>query len=84
MRERFAALATDALRARALDALGYRTQVIEFIDTEHTPKNLMIRAVKKHGTSGNRDALNEYKQFRNSLGIDEFHLEAVTDLFGSG
>lgn len=83
MRERFAALATDALRARALDALGYRTQVIEFIDTEHTPKNLMIRAVKKQRTDDG-EALAEYRRFRASLGIQQFHLEAVTELVGSG
>lgn len=81
MRERFAALATDTLRARALDTLGYRTQVIEFIDTEHTPKNLMIRAVRRtSGTDGS--AINEYQQFRESLGIKTFHLENVVSLPG--
>lgn len=46
LKERFAALATDALRAAALESAGYRTQIIEFIDLDHTPKNLLIRAVK--------------------------------------
>ncbi len=46
LKERFAALATDALRAQLLEVLGYQTQVLEFIDLEHTPKNLLIRAVK--------------------------------------
>ncbi len=46
LRERFAALATDAFRALLLERSGYRTQVIEFIDMEHTPKNLMLRAVR--------------------------------------
>ena len=46
LKERFAALATDALRSLRLEASGYAVQVIEFIDTEHTPKNLMLKAVK--------------------------------------
>ena len=37
---------TDALRADLLEENGYDTQVLEFIDMEHTPKNLLIRAVK--------------------------------------
>jgi len=47
LKERFAALATDALRAAALESAGYRTQVIEFIDLDHTAKNLLIRAVHR-------------------------------------
>lgn len=46
LKERFAALATDAARAAMLEISGYKTQVIEFIDTEHTPKNILIKAVK--------------------------------------
>lgn len=46
LKERFAALATDALRAQLLEVSGYHTQVLEFIEMEHTPKNLLIRAVK--------------------------------------
>ena len=45
-KERFASLATDALRASLLTAAGYQTQLMEFIDTEHTPKNLLIRCVR--------------------------------------
>jgi SAM-dependent methyltransferase len=47
LKERFAALATDAMRAAALEAAGYRTQVIEFIDLDHTAKNLLIRGVRR-------------------------------------
>lgn len=46
VKERVAALVTDALRAGILEQCGYETQILEFIDMEHTPKNLMIRAVK--------------------------------------
>lgn len=56
LKERMAALVTDALRAEMLEQRGYDTQIVEFIDMEHTPKNLMIRAVKssrmRPGTSG--------------------------------
>ena len=47
IRERFAALATDALRAEYLENAGYKVQMLEFIDMSHTPKNILIRAVKK-------------------------------------
>lgn len=49
IKERMAALLTDALRANLLEQQGYETQILEFIDIEHTPKNLLIRAVKKNG-----------------------------------
>lgn len=47
IKERMAALFTDALRAQILESKGYQVQVLEFIDMEHTPKNILIRAVKK-------------------------------------
>lgn len=49
IKERMAALITDALRADILEQQGYDAQILEFIDMEHTPKNLLIRAVKKQG-----------------------------------
>lgn len=47
IKERFAALATDALRGELLENAGYNVQLLEFIDMEHTAKNILIRAVKK-------------------------------------
>ncbi|MBO5198436.1 MAG: SAM-dependent methyltransferase [Lachnospiraceae bacterium] len=47
IKERTAALFTDALRARLLECAGYRTQILEFIDMEHTPKNILLRCVKR-------------------------------------
>lgn len=47
IKERTAALFTDALRANLLEAAGYQTQILEFIDMEHTPKNILLRAVRK-------------------------------------
>ncbi|WP_407400033.1 class I SAM-dependent methyltransferase [Treponema sp.] len=52
LRERFAALATDAIRAELLEENGYAVQLMEFIDMEGTPKNLLIRAVKKQSSNG--------------------------------
>ena len=46
LKERMAAIVTDAARAKLLTANGYDTQILEFIDMEHTPKNLLIMAVK--------------------------------------
>lgn len=47
LREKFSSLLTDALRGEWLEQQGYRVQMLEFIDEEHTPKNVLIRAVKK-------------------------------------
>ncbi|MEG0988476.1 MAG: SAM-dependent methyltransferase [Clostridium sp.] len=47
LKERISALLTDGIRAELLEQAGYRTQILEFIDMEHTPKNIMIRAVKQ-------------------------------------
>ena len=61
LRERMAALITDGLRASMLEEQGYRVQVLEFIDMEHTPKNILLRAVKsgKQKTSGELTELME-------------------------
>lgn len=46
LKERFSAIATDAIRGNMLEVCGYKTQIMEFIDMAHTPKNILIRAVK--------------------------------------
>lgn len=48
IQERFSALTTDAIRANLLECCGYKTQLLEFIDLTHTPKNILIRAVKSN------------------------------------
>ncbi|MCR5081377.1 MAG: SAM-dependent methyltransferase [Treponema sp.] len=64
IRERFSALVTDALRAELLEQQNYNVQILEFIDMSHTPKNILIRAVKKQGhqtKSGDLKILDELK-----------------------
>ncbi|MDF2944766.1 MAG: hypothetical protein K0S01_3624 [Herbinix sp.] len=56
VKERMAALITDALRAEILETKGYRVQLLEFIDMEHTPKNILIRAVKRNDTGHEKEA----------------------------
>lgn len=51
LKERLSAILTDAVRANLLEEAGYDTQILEFIDMEHTPKNILIRAVKKETSS---------------------------------
>lgn len=68
LKERFAALATDAIRANYLEICGYKTQVFEFIDMEHTPKNLMIRAVKQDKKHSQK-LIDELKTFKELLNL---------------
>lgn len=79
LKERFSALATDAIRAKLLDVMGYKTQLLEFIDMEHTPKNILIRAVKS--PSADTAALwSEYEAFRQFLGAAPYLERACQDL----
>ena len=55
LKERMAALMTDGIRANLLEEAGYDTQMLEFIDTTHTPKNILIRAIKKTGNKVKKD-----------------------------
>lgn len=59
LKERMAALMTDGLRAQILEANGYRTQILEFIDMAHTPKNLLIRALYNGHCADNKAQIDE-------------------------
>ncbi len=63
IRERMAALITDALRAQYLEQEGYDTQILEFIDMEHTPKNILIRAVRSGKRRENQEALRRCEEY---------------------
>ncbi|MDQ5820126.1 MAG: SAM-dependent methyltransferase [Actinomycetota bacterium] len=75
LKERFAALVTDAARAELLERAGYDVQVVEFVDLEHTAKNLLIRAVKS-GSTGNGEA---YERFKQRLGIEPYLERALRE-----
>lgn len=69
LRERFAALLTDAVRAELLEAVGYSVQIVEFIDKEHTPKNLLLSAIKaKQGA--NAKAYGRYLALKDAFCIN--------------
>lgn len=57
IKERMAALYTDAIRAQVLERCGYRTQILEFIDMEHTPKNILIRGIRQGRKAANEGQL---------------------------
>lgn len=72
IKERFAALATDAIRGNLLEYCGYKTQLLEFVDFAHTPKNILIRAVQKKAVpaSVRRSYLKEVERM-----MEEFHFK---------
>ena len=67
LKERFAAMATDAIRGGLLEGMGYETQILEFIEMEHTPKNLLIRAVR--GTRPSEKRWKETLAFCEEFGL---------------
>ena len=67
---RQADLVTDALRAAALETLGYRVDVIEFVSTEHTAKNLMLRAERAPSAPRAERAAAEYVELRDRWGVE--------------
>ncbi len=80
--ERFAALLTDTLRALLLEACGYTVQVMEFIETEHTPKNILIRGVKNsHGemVQQRTAALKKYRQLTELFTIEPCFERLLTE-----
>jgi SAM-dependent methyltransferase len=69
LKERFAALLTDAVRALLLESVGYQAQIVEFIDMEHSPKNLLLRAVKKENVQRER-AAEQYAVLKQEYGLE--------------
>ena len=63
IKERAAALVTDALRAEYLESAGYAAQILEFIDMEHTPKNILIRGVRNGKKGEIREAVRRCEEF---------------------
>jgi SAM-dependent methyltransferase len=75
MAERMAEWATDGLRALFLEWAGYRTKMIEFVSTEHTPKNLMITAVRNGQPFVSAAACAHIEQFKEFFGIHHHALD---------
>lgn len=78
--ERQAEIVTDTLRAMLLEAKGYKTKVIQFIDIENTPKNIMIIAEKHNRTVELNTILNEIEALKKLFGIDQHYLEKLLNL----
>lgn len=73
IKERTAALMTDAMRGQLLEMKGYKTQLLEFIDMEHTPKNILIRGVKSNGLlpkAARKQQMENYQKCRDFFGVE--------------
>lgn len=79
LRGRFASDVTDAARAQLLEAVGYDVQLVEFVELEHTPKNVLIRATRRP-TRDRAKAYAEYRRFADALGIDPALERLLVDL----
>jgi SAM-dependent methyltransferase len=79
IKEKLSSLLTDSLRANVLAIMGYRTQVLEFIDMEHTPKNIMIRAFFEDISNVDK-VVEEYKEFKKEWQISPY----IEEAFGKG
>ena len=74
--DKFASLATDSFRSLTLELCGYKTKMIEFIDMEHTPKNILIKAIKSKSSNLKEKSI-EYNKLKEFLGIQPL-LEELT------
>lgn len=80
--ERFTSLATDAFRAQCLELCGFKTQVMEFIDMEHTPKNILIKAIREKISKENLEKkYTEYRRFKEYLGLEPLLDELLAPYF---
>lgn len=75
LKERQAEMITDTIRSLLLESKGYHTKVFEFIDTEHTPKNIMITG--KYTGHKNSDTKNKIKALKSEFGIKSHYLEKL-------
>lgn len=78
--DKFATLATDSFRSLSLELCGYKTKMIEFIDMEHTPKNILIKAIKSK-SSNLKEKLTEYNKLKEFLGIKPLLEDLVKKYF---
>jgi len=78
LKERQSEMVTDTIRALILEYFGYKTKIIEYISTEHTPKNIMIIGVKTEITDDKKkEVLSKIKDLKSMFGVQEHHLEKL-------
>ncbi len=77
LKERQAELLTDGIRAMLLEASGYKTNVMQFIETDHTPKNVMIVGEKTSTPNNREEILADLQQIKQMFGIKEQCLERL-------
>ncbi|MDF2698587.1 MAG: SAM-dependent methyltransferase [Haloplasmataceae bacterium] len=70
IKEKFATLITDSLRANLLECYGYKVNVVEFIDMEHTPKNILIRAIRTTDANLNEAEYQKYLQLSKEFNLN--------------
>ncbi len=79
-KERIATILTDSVRGLILEIMGYDVKIMEFIDMEHTPKNILIKAVKGRKSKTEIEKLKkEYEDLKNFWGI-ETYIEQLCDI----
>ena len=81
LKERFSSLLTDTLRADALKLCGYKTNIIEFIDMEHTPKNIMIKAIKNKNFEKNIKNIENFERLMYTFNINPTIYKLLKDYF---
>ena len=81
LKERQAEIITDTLRAMIMEAFGYKTNVMEFISLEHTPKNVMIIGRKMHKPNNDKQQiLNNIIAIKAFFGIEKHYLETLLEI----
>ncbi len=82
LKDKMATMVTDALRGLALETKGYEVQMMEFIDMEHTPKNVLMRAYAHGLHSGLMEkSLAEYESFKSEWGVSPYIDKLVYKIF---
>ena len=79
IKEKFSTLLTDSIRSEVLEAFGYKSDIVEFISEENTPKNQLIRAYKT-STKLDKEKIKQIEKFTSSLNIKMFLLDEVAKL----
>ena len=80
IKERFSALVTDAIRGNILEYMGYNVNLLEFVDLSHTPKNILIRAVKNpdKGEEIKNKAMDEVRKMMEEYGLSQALYRMIT------